>query len=537
LLSARGGRLDRQVTLRATLDWSWDLLTAHEKAALAQLSTFEGGFTLQAVEAVLHSAPDPYAPLAVDSLQSLIDKSFVRQIEDERFDLLQSVQAYAAQHLHAEGRFEGSGPVAELAVESRHGAYFADLIADDVIRSRGVELDNLSVACRRAVAHGDAQVAGRTLMLAWAALELRGPFKFGIDLSMLVLSMPRLSSGPSAHLVLGSALQALGKIEPAQEAFESALQSAREAGDQKSEAEALNKLGSLRANAGHTDEARSDLAAALDLARGLGDRARECEALSAIGTLNEYLGRFDAALLDYEQALILARSSRNRRWEGGILGNLGNVYYNRGDALEACESYRAGLEIARELGNRKWEGNALCNLGLVEHVRGNASEARTNLESSLRLARDIGHARLEAIVLCNLGIVEDASGQSNRARDHLVAALEMAEHLGDRRLEGQVLGYLGLSCVRLQETEVGRRFLERGKATLQSLQDELNLAMLYCNSAEACVLLGQPDPAQANYLAARRLAEGLVGVAAPELTQALQRVGDLVERACSGAPA
>jgi predicted ATPase len=359
LLSARGGRLDRQVTLRATLDWSWDLLTAHEKAALAQLSTFEGGFTLQAVEAVLHSAPDPYAPLAVDSLQSLIDKSFVRQIGDERFDLLQSVQAYAAQHLHAEGRFEGSGPVAELAVESRHGAYFADLTADDVIRSRGLELDNLSVACRRAVARGDARVAVRTLTLAWAALELRGPFKFGADLSMLVLSMPRLSSGPSAHLVLGSALQALGKIEPAQEAFESALQSAHEAGDRKSEAEALNRLGSLRANAGQMDDARSDLTSALNFARAIGDRTRECEALSALGTLNEYVGRFDIALVNYEEALILARSTRNRRWEGGILGNLGTIYYNRGDALEACESHRAGLEIARELGDRKWEGNAL----------------------------------------------------------------------------------------------------------------------------------------------------------------------------------
>jgi predicted ATPase/class 3 adenylate cyclase/Tfp pilus assembly protein PilF len=537
LLSARGGRLDRQVTLRATLDWSWDLLSAHEKAALAQLSTFEGGFTLQAVEAVLHLAPDAYAPLAVDSLQSLIDKSFVRQIGEGRFDLLQSVQAYAAQHLHAEGRFEGSGPVAELAVESRHGAYFADLSADDVIRSRGVELDNLSAACRRAVTRGDAQVAIRTLKLAWAGLELRGPFKVGVDLSMLVLSMPRMSLASSAHLVLGSALQALGNIEPAHAAFQSALRGAHEAGDRKCEAEALNKLGSLRANAGHMDEARLHLTKALDLARAIGDVGRECEALSAMGTLNEYLGRFDAALVDYEEALILARRSDNRRWEGGILGNLGNVYYNRGDAVEACESYRAGLDIARELENRKWEGNALCNLGLVEHVRGNASAARANLEQSLQVAREIGHARLEAIVLCNLGIVEDAAGRSSRARDHLVAALEMAEHLGDRRLEGQVLGYLGLTCVRLQEVEEGRRLLERGRTTLQSLQDELNLAMLLCNSAEACVLVRQPELAQGDYFAARRLAEGLVGVAAPELTQALQRVGALIDRACSDAPA
>src|SRR5205823_936259 len=152
-------------------------LSAHEKAALAQLSTFEGGFTVQAVEAVLHSAPDPHAPLPLDNLQSLLDKSFVRQVSEERFDLLQSVQAYAAQRLQAEGSFEGSGPMAALAVESRHGAYFAAFTPDDVFRSRGLELSNLSAACRRAVARGDAAVALGSLALAWAALELRGPFK------------------------------------------------------------------------------------------------------------------------------------------------------------------------------------------------------------------------------------------------------------------------------------------------------------------------------------------------------------------------
>jgi len=537
LLAARGGRLDRQVTLRATLDWSWDLLSAHEKAALAQLSTFEGGFTLQAVEAVLHLAPDTYAPLAIDSLQSLIDKSFVRQVSDQRFDLLQTVQAYAAQHLTAEGRFEGSGPIAALAVESRHGGYFADLADDDVIRSKGVELDNLSAACRRAVARGDARVALRTLKLAWVALELRGPFKSGVDLSMLVLSMPRVSSASDAHLVLGSALQALGKIEPAQVAFKSALRSAHDGGDRKCEAQALNKLGNLHANAGEMDEARASLVAALNLARAIDDRVVECEALSGLGTLNDYLGRFDAALVNYEEALILARRSENRRWEGGILGNLGNIYYGRGDVAKACESYRAGLAIARELGNRKWEGETLCNLGLIEHVQGNASAAKANLESSLQVARDIGHGRLEPIVMCNLGIVEDAAGRSSCARDNLASALGMAEGLGDRRLQGQILGYLGLSCVRLHKADEGRRFLELGRTRLQSMQDNTNLAILLCNSAEAYLLVGESGPAYADYVAAQRLAQDLVGVAALELTQALQRLGVLVDHASSGAQA
>jgi predicted ATPase/class 3 adenylate cyclase len=151
VLAARGGRIDRQVTLRSTLDWSWDLLSNNEKSTLAQLSVFEGGFNLAAVEAVVHAGSKDGAVAALDLLQSLLDKSFVRQAGEDRFGLLQTVQEYAAQHLRADGRFEGSGPKAALATEARHGEYFARLTEEEVTRASCVELDNLAAACRRAI--------------------------------------------------------------------------------------------------------------------------------------------------------------------------------------------------------------------------------------------------------------------------------------------------------------------------------------------------------------------------------------------------
>ena len=75
LLASRGRRLDRQSTLRAAFDWSWDLLPPAEKAALAQLSVFEGGFTLEAAEAVLDLSRHDDAPWIVDVVQRLVDKS------------------------------------------------------------------------------------------------------------------------------------------------------------------------------------------------------------------------------------------------------------------------------------------------------------------------------------------------------------------------------------------------------------------------------------------------------------------------------
>ena len=163
LLSSTGGRLDRQATLRAVFDWSWDLLSLPEKAALAQLSVFEGGFTLESVEAVLDLSAYENAPWPMDALQSLVQKSLVRQMTDNRFDLLVSVQEYAAEQLRTEGRYAGSGPAALLAAEMRHGAYFASLDEKAAVADGCAELDNLVVACRRAAARGDVDMAVRSL--------------------------------------------------------------------------------------------------------------------------------------------------------------------------------------------------------------------------------------------------------------------------------------------------------------------------------------------------------------------------------------
>ncbi len=98
--SSRGGTA-RQGTLRATIDWSWDLLAPHEKGALAQLSAFEGDFTLAAAEAVLDLKPWEDAPFAMDVVQALVDKSLLR-LEPDRseqgepwFGLFSSIHAYA----------------------------------------------------------------------------------------------------------------------------------------------------------------------------------------------------------------------------------------------------------------------------------------------------------------------------------------------------------------------------------------------------------------------------------------------------------
>ncbi|MEP7058622.1 MAG: tetratricopeptide repeat protein, partial [Caldimonas sp.] len=343
LLSTTGGRPDRQATLRATFDWSWDLLSAAEKAALAQLSVFEGGFTLEAAEAVLDLSGRAEMPWTVDVLQSLLDQSFVRQSVGDRFDLLVSVQEYAREHLCTPGRYDDSGPSASLAVEARHSRYFAGLDERQATAYRCVELENLMRACRRAAAQGDANAATRTLEGAWAALQLRGPFSAGVDLAALVGAMTDLPDALLARVnrVGGRALQALGHVADARGRYELALKQARRVADRACEGKLQSNLGDLDANEARMDDARRHLTAALAIARETADRTLECEVLNGLGTLNNYLGRIDEARTQYEAALAIARALGDRRWEGGVLGNLGNLDASRGRMKQAREHFEA----------------------------------------------------------------------------------------------------------------------------------------------------------------------------------------------------
>jgi predicted ATPase/class 3 adenylate cyclase/Tfp pilus assembly protein PilF len=533
LLSARGGRVDRQVTLRATLDWSWDLLSADEKAALAQLSVFEAGFTLAAVEFVLRFDLEG-SLTALDLLQSLFDKSFVRQVGEDRFDLLQTVQEYARERLRTMSTYGDNGTDAVARAEAQHGAFFADLSEESVTGSRCVELDNVAAACRRAASRADHVVATRALALAWAALELRGPFSVGAELASAVLSIPGLAGDPGPLLVRGAALFALGDIEEAQSSFEHALEVARRDGDRACEGEAMMSLAVISADAGRNSEACSKLSAALTIARAMADEMLECKVLNARGIVYVGLGQAAEARNDYESGLAIARRAGNRRWEGGILGNLGNVQYAQGAVAEARQSFEAGLAVARQIGNKKWEGNALCNLGLLAQMQGNPRDARLHLEQSLQIARELGHAQLEAIVLCNLGIAEESSGNAPRARDHQEAALVVARQLADRRTQGQILGYLGVLHAKLGAAARGRQCLDEGKLHLQAVDNDLDLALLLCQSTEVFALRGEREDARVELQAADRIAERWAGKAGPELPQALERMHALLETKPAG---
>src|SRR6202521_2057132 len=530
LLSSTGGRLDRQATLRAVFDWSWDLLSLPEKAALAQLSVFEGGFTLESLEAILDLSVYENAPWPMDALQSLVQKSLVRQVTDHRFDLLVSVQEYAAEQLRTAARHAGSDPAAPLAAEMRHGAHFAGLDENAAVADGWAELDNLVVACRRAAARGDAGIALRSLEGAWAGVGLRGPFQVGVELASLVRSIPEIRTAAVARVdyVAGRALGYSGKGPEARVRFEVSQARAREVGDRRCECRALVSLGFLDIREGSLESARACVEMALSIARELNDRSIQSDAYNVLGNVESVLGRREQALAHYDAALALAREAGNRHREGSVLGNLGTEYAEMGIMDKARLHNEAALAVAREVGNRRLEGNTLCNLGLLHQVQRRFGEALDQLGAALAVARDMGNAHLECVVLCNLGMAYDSLARFDEARDHFEAALAIARAIGERRREGQFLSYLGLLHAHRAKFDDARHCLDAGEALLQAVSDRMSLGILLCGRAETEHLAGVPNAARAALRAADIIATEVRAGPDSALGLALARVRDLL---------
>jgi predicted ATPase/tetratricopeptide (TPR) repeat protein len=534
ILASSGKRHDRPATLRATFDWSWELLAPPERAALAQLSVFEGGFTLEAAEAVFDLAAFDAAPWPTDVLQSLVDKSFVRQLSNGRFDLLVSMQEYAAEHLRTPAHFPGSGPVALAAAQHRHVAFFASLGQQRAMADGCADVSNLVAACRRAATARHIELAFGALEGAWAALKLRGPFRAGVELAGLVRDMPGLTPQVRARVeyIAGAALHATGDRIHARARFEASLDLARTSGDARAETLALIELGELLTSDGQAVRGRGLHERALQLARSLSDHSLECAAHNGLGTSSTDLGQIDDAHAHYEAALECARAARDLRWEGGVLGNLGQVHAMQGRLHDARIHFEAGLAIAGDLGDRGWLGSARCNLGLLHQVLGNHAEAQVHLDAALQLARELGHTRLECIALCNLGIVEENLGRFEVALERLEGSIRVARQLGDRRNEGQFLNHLAQLHARQGRFEAARNCLGEGERLLVAVDDRFSLGLLLCSRAEVEFLASAWPAARRALAQADAIARDIGAAAGSELGVALRRASELLAARC-----
>lgn len=523
LLTSQGGRPDRHATMRATLDWSWDLLQPDEQRALAQLSVFEGGFSLDAVEAVVE-LPDTWA---LDALQGLVQKSWVRTVADDRFTLLVTVQAYGRD------RLDGLGE--RTATELRHADFFARMGTPESIealhrhggtarvRELNRDLDNLEVACRRAIQRADGATGVDLFVAAAEVLVTRGPIALVRELGRPLRDLPMPETARARLLVLyGRALDRYGQREQARTMLEEGLACAIRAGDAPSEAAGHIGLGMAELNSGRPDEARAHLEAAVAVHRRTGWLSGEGRALRMLSFWAMRAGRPDQSIKLAERSLSIARQTGDPILERSALHTLAITHDVRGDHDRARDLLTQALEINLELGDLRGLHASTCDLGVVLCTLGDLEGASRSLDRAISVARKIGNQLKVALCLGNRGNVHLRAGALARARSDLtqaVGGLDAAWPPAAAAFRAS----LGVVEAREGDVQAGRALLVRAEAVMRKTRDRAELGLILAKRAEVEALAGEVEAATTALDEARRLARDLGLRPESALRQAIAR--------------
>jgi predicted ATPase/class 3 adenylate cyclase/transcriptional regulator with XRE-family HTH domain len=396
--------LPRQQTLRALIDWSYDLLPEAERTLLRRLAVFVGGWTLEAAEGVC-SGDGLEQGEVLDLLTGLVDQSLVlvegQQQGAARYRLLETVRQYASEKL-LEAEAE--------PMRDRHLAWFLAL-AEEVISRLG-SVDQYAWAQRLAAEYDNLQAA-----LEWSRAQ---------------------ASETEVELRLVSAMIGLwmfvGHLSAGRAALEKALARSNPTARTKARARALSAAGGLAGM-------QMDIAAAVPLLREsvaiyreLGEKPELANALSTLGVVAMHQGDEGAARSLQAESMALLRET-GQRWQlASALFLSGDTALERGEYARAREQLEESLALFRDLGDRWMGSSPLTSLGRLACVEGDYATARALVEEGLTMRREVGVRWAVAISLNSLGEVARCAGDDERAAPLFEEALarnrELSDHAG-----------------------------------------------------------------------------------------------------------
>ena len=336
---------ERQRTLRATIEWSYDLLDSASQELFARLAVFAGGFPLVAAETVCNAE--------LDVLAALVDLSVLKPVGDERFLMLETIREYAREKLDESGETDD--------LRRRHAEFFRQLAEEAYAHRFDAEAES---AARLETDHDDLRAA-----LDWlvahdgdAALELAGALGwFWLSRGLMSEGRGRLSdaltaSGNRGHAraraltAVGALTARAGDVQRGRMQLEEAIGLWRELGDRDELASALDALGwPLVYDAGDNTGALAAFEQSLELRRELGDLAGETRALVGVCQVLIALGDVDRA--EPMARNLLERAGDDVRTEHFGYHFLADSALIRGDTVEAEKRYRQSLRAALPLGD------------------------------------------------------------------------------------------------------------------------------------------------------------------------------------------
>jgi predicted ATPase/DNA-binding CsgD family transcriptional regulator len=394
----------RQRTLRATIDWSHELLTPAERVMLRRLSVFSG-WSLDMAEAVCGDDLLP-APDVLDLLAGLVDKSLVvvepEALGQTRYRLLNTIKEYAGQRLADAGemavtRARLRGYTLEVAEDNMavgmalvEGSWAARV---NVFRRYDVDVGNAMAVLGGCLADGDAETGLRICTALRPCWLVRGQFAEGVEWfdSFLALDAPAVPAGVRGAALAGRAQLSLSTDPAAAVRWaEDGLVLCRAADDTFWTGTALNLLAEAALHLGRPEEAVRWAQEALALARLKGDAWNEGYALGSLAAAaGQRLNLVDAERFADAALAVMRRIDQQWGVARTMLG-LGDLARLRGELGTARHRYREALLIFREIDSRPEIARCLAGLARVALDQGLLSRAREHLAESIQLSHSTG---------------------------------------------------------------------------------------------------------------------------------------------------
>ena len=456
--------LPRQQTLRALIDWSYDLLDERERALFRGLGIFVNGFTLEAAVAVAgDDRLDEFD--VIDLLASLTDKSLLlaEPVGDAlRYRLLESTRAYALERLRADGEFELSA--------RRHATFFAEFAGDGMTLQADIaarlaaieeELENVRGALTWALAGVHDVYLGAGIAVAlerfWSTRLPREGHRW------LALAQTALADGSDPVLAARVAL-AIAAMLPhggfeRLEATGRALEAARATADARTLTKALAALGEQVQPAGRLDEAHAAFEEALEQAQAIASDWDVARAFAGLGGVAVDRGEIAAAREYGDRAIALFNKLGACDGIAYVSMMLGEVELISGDTERAIDLTRRARAAYGELGNNR---SSACSANVMAGyalTAGRREDARDAARDALHLLRTDRHPLFLTATIELLALVATLGGDPQRGallQGYTQAAFKTLAHHRDRTAEACYERHRGLLAQTLVAEDLAR---------------------------------------------------------------------------------
>lgn len=427
---------ERHRSLRAALGHSWDLLSTSEREALRRLSVFRGGFDRQAAWEV--------AGAALEEIASLVDKSLLKRVGENRYELHELVRQYAAEHLQVDAE-------ESVGTRDQHASYYAALLERwerqirsprqmQILAEMDLELSNIRLAWNWMVAHQQTANLRKSLRSLWHFHEIRARFwegatLFGEGLAILPSGDEAGTEQDAQYTVVRAQIQAqqgyflahLDRYDEANDLLQQSLVLLRSCNDRAALADTLIYLAYTKCRLGALTEGNQFAQESLALNRELGSQLGIVHSLIILSFIYLTQGAYEQAYAVSSEGLAICRDALgDPHGTADNLIGLSAAARRLGRYVQARGWAEEGLKISKALNDRWGVAQMLRQLGLISLHLGEFSHAEELFRESVSKAREVCDLTLMAMSLVGLATAVRASRGDADSKPYLLGALQAA---------------------------------------------------------------------------------------------------------------